>query len=845
MPLTLSNRIRHAANAIGREDKRGCQPCKDKMLAKGKDGKLLALLIPWKETLKRASINIAEVLPQIGFETHTIMRAQDDWKDAAVAFIEKRRPDLVVYWQRFYAGWGTELNTLLDEYAIPRLVMDFGVWPHYDTAIFDTMGENAASSVVGRLDALDATTRHRAAADAQMPLLEDMRATILRRAKEAEPKLADLGLGWLPEKFIFLCMQNSVDQVVLNDAPQSRRNSTGFVSDVCREARRQGKFVVIKTHPNDKTLDVPTVAAKFTDVARFLPQSKWGADNERIMDWLLVNCGYMATINSTVHMRALAVGTPVVAMGSGWFTGNNVVSQFSTIRGLINGPEELNEKRVERYLLHMLSRQLRNEDCKNPDKVKELLGRYFDFWATKKDITTITTMYAPDEIMEGIIRQCLDAIDRELPDSPKIAAVDYARPAFMKELEQRGMQIVTVDDGRPPRMSRILHDAVLRANTRLVMTIESDVVLGKDVPGFLLDKIKNTGMVCAAMEGRYHDANGNQTFPSNHRQGQHKLPFDDIYSEKRNVTFSAVLWKRENLVSVSWAGLPPLGRADIRLCERLRKKGMITLSTDGCSSLHLIHQSYKARNREREREMERKDGGAKILPGRTQEKTVVYTAIYGQKDRLKSPIHVEKNATYVCFTDDKKLTSPVWDVRYVPGYCDNPILSAKLFKVLPHDFFPETQISVWVDGSIQICGPIIELASAEATPEKPIRGFQHSTSKTVFDEAVNIKRHLREDPAKVDALVNWYKSIGYTPNGNGFILNGCLMRRHNTDLCINTMNDWWKMIQRWTCRDQMTLAYLGDKYNSVLPVSRDPSLYINIGSHVIESANQWEKGHHC
>ena len=32
--MKLTDRIRHAANAIGREDKRGCQPCKDKMLDK-------------------------------------------------------------------------------------------------------------------------------------------------------------------------------------------------------------------------------------------------------------------------------------------------------------------------------------------------------------------------------------------------------------------------------------------------------------------------------------------------------------------------------------------------------------------------------------------------------------------------------------------------------------------------------------------------------------------------------------------------------------------------------------------------------------------------------------------
>src|ERR1043165_9105378 len=91
-------------------------------------------------------------------------------------------------------------------------------------------------------------------------------------------------------------------------------------------------------------------------------------------------------------------------------------------------------------------------------------------------------------------------------------------------------------------------------------------------------------------------------------------------------------------------------------------------------------------------------------------KTVVYTAIYGGKDVLIEPAVVPPDCDFVCFTDSD-LHSKTWNIRNVPASSTDPVRSAKVFKVLPHRYFPEYDYSVWIDGNILLRGDVNELIS--------------------------------------------------------------------------------------------------------------------------------------
>ena len=80
-------------------------------------------------------------------------------------------------------------------------------------------------------------------------------------------------------------------------------------------------------------------------------------------------------------------------------------------------------------------------------------------------------------------------------------------------------------------------------------------------------------------------------------------------------------------------------------------------------------------------------------------KLVVYTAIFGGKDELiEAPCF--PSVDFVCFTDDPKLTSRTWKVVLAAEAASaDPRSGAKLYKILPHRFFPDYDCSLWIDGT--------------------------------------------------------------------------------------------------------------------------------------------------
>ena len=46
-------------------------------------------------------------------------------------------------------------------------------------------------------------------------------------------------------------------------------------------------------------------------------------------------------------------------------------------------------------------------------------------------------------------------------------------------------------------------------------------------------------------------------------------------------------------------------------------------------------------------------------------KYIVYTALFGKYDKLLEIHNINKHIDYVCFTDNKDLTSKTWNIIYV------------------------------------------------------------------------------------------------------------------------------------------------------------------------------------
>lgn len=75
-----------------------------------------------------------------------------------------------------------------------------------------------------------------------------------------------------------------------------------------------------------------------------------------------------------------------------------------------------------------------------------------------------------------------------------------------------------------------------------------------------------------------------------------------------------------------------------------------------------------------------------------------YTAIYGDKDELSKTPSIDGVKT-ILFTDRVKV-SKGWDVRINLGTLKSNNLNAKQYKISPHKFLSEYDLTIWVDGNV-------------------------------------------------------------------------------------------------------------------------------------------------
>ncbi|AKB86150.1 glycosyltransferase domain-containing protein [Methanococcoides methylutens] len=190
---------------------------------------------------------------------------------------------------------------------------------------------------------------------------------------------------------------------------------------------------------------------------------------------------------------------------------------------------------------------------------------------------------------------------------------------------------------------------------------------------------------------------------------------------------------------------------------------------------------------------------------------VIYTAIFGGYDDLKDPSYISSSCDYVCFTDNPKLKSDIWEVIYFEMEEFPPNLKNRYLKILPHRFFKEYEYSVYVDGNIDIIGDVEILIQKYL-----IDGFMacpdHPQRSCIYEEAKACIELGRDDEAKINKQMNKYQKLGY-PINNGLTENNVLLRRHNVKKVVTVMEDWWSELMCHSKRDQLSFCYVAWKHN--------------------------------
>ena len=191
-------------------------------------------------------------------------------------------------------------------------------------------------------------------------------------------------------------------------------------------------------------------------------------------------------------------------------------------------------------------------------------------------------------------------------------------------------------------------------------------------------------------------------------------------------------------------------------------------------------------------------------------KFCVYTVLIGEYEQLnEQPISSQSDIDFICFSDNKNLTSQTWDIRYIaPVFPMDPIRSSRLLKICPHHFLKEYDISLYIDNSIILKKTPEDIYHNLITDDEiEMVSLKHSFRETVLDEFVAVIQAQLDDLNKILEQLNAYSLVypdvlNEKPFSNGFIL-----RRHNNHQVIQVMEEWVAHVFRYSRRDQLSLNY--------------------------------------
>jgi len=185
-------------------------------------------------------------------------------------------------------------------------------------------------------------------------------------------------------------------------------------------------------------------------------------------------------------------------------------------------------------------------------------------------------------------------------------------------------------------------------------------------------------------------------------------------------------------------------------------------------------------------------------------KKVIYTALFGDYDNLQEPAERFKGWDFICFTDNKDLNSNIWKIiRVCPEL--PPQLENRKYKILPHIYLKNYDISLYIDSNIKIKRNPIDLVN-KYLANSLIAMPKHFKNNCIYKEAKDIIKNGKERKDIVLKQIKFYKDQGF-PENFGLAENGIILRKHNAKPVIKLMECWWEQINKFAKRDQLSFMY--------------------------------------
>lgn len=145
----------------------------------------------------------------------------------------------------------------------------------------------------------------------------------------------------------------------------------------------------------------------------------------------------------------------------------------------------------------------------------------------------------------------------------------------------------------------------------------------------------------------------------------------------------------------------------------------------------------------------------------------------------------------------------------------------RFYKTHPHLFFPNYDLSIYIDTAYEIKGKLDEFLIRILSPNLNIYLLEHPDRNCIYNEMIAVANYKKESKQMISQIKNLYKKQDF-PDNVGLSENSLIVRKHNEKDCIYLMNLWYHEIEKYSHRDQLSFGYILWKtgYNKFKYISR-------------------------
>lgn len=205
-------------------------------------------------------------------------------------------------------------------------------------------------------------------------------------------------------------------------------------------------------------------------------------------------------------------------------------------------------------------------------------------------------------------------------------------------------------------------------------------------------------------------------------------------------------------------------------------------------------------------------------------KIAVYAAISGNYDSIKLPERLESRFDYVLFTDSPMPDTGIWQIRPVTYFHTDKTRTARFVKTHPHMLLQGYDIAVWIDANIMILGEIYPLVEEFLASGRAVAAVPHPFRKSIYQELDACIQLKTDEPETMQEQIAHYRKLGFDCQD---LIESNFMMFNLRDSRVRPFLDcWWKEIDRFSKRDQLSLNYALNEHGLAWHSITDKSISI-------------------